>query len=389
MDFMQLIRRITNPFASGGDTGPATEAPQHAPPPPVQASAPPVQEQQPTGEPAQQQSLRDRYMAQAYGTLGVDEHQFETMDPLERNTLINGAYAQMYMSDPDTMKWAGMASYASETVGAGMMQAQALDIPGVQQLTGAPGGDRVAEIFAQGNGELFQDIYWQHLAFQQGGIEELRRAAEETPGSIDPAQLECWAQIAEGQQALTDARASGDPAALQAAQDQIWAGNGNLLQFEQREFLREHVYESAPDARDATRFLSGDWNVAGVGSPIPGGESFNDFRDRTGATGTPDVGDTDQRWDWISQSMLPSFRDRETNHNDDMMADMHRMVANRDTGIPGLPINTEDPMSSPMQLPTWIPRSLNLPDLPDLPSISDIGEMLDPRKLRNPFSGLF
>jgi hypothetical protein len=385
MDFLQLLRRIPNPFASGDET--SSQPPRHETPPPAQGSAPPVVEAQPqpAAEP-EQQSLRDRYMAQAYGALGVDQQTFQTMDPVERNTLINGAYAQMYMDNPDTMKWAGMAAYASETVGAGMMQAQALDIPGVQQLTGAPSGDRVAEIFAQGNGELFEDIYWQHLAFQQGGIEELRRAAEETPGSIDERQLECWATIAAGQEALADARESGDDAAIQAAQDQIWQGNGDLLQFEQREFLREHVYESAPDARDATRFLSSDWNVAGVGSPIPGGESFNDFRDRTGATGTPDVGDTDQRWDWISQSMLPSFRDRETNHNEDMMADMQRMVANRETGIPGLPLNTEDPLSSPMQLPTWVPRSLNLPDLP---SLSDIGEMLDPRKLRNPFSGLF
>lgn len=347
---------IPNPFHSSGP-----QMPEHGP-----AQAPAVA---PGADGHPSQSLRDRYQSQAYATLGMTPQQFEGMDPVERNTRINAAYAQMYMDNPDVMKWAGMASYASETVGVGMMQAGALNIPGVQGMTGAPDGDRLRQLFAQGNGELFQDIYWQHLAFQHGGVDELRRAAKESPGSVDPRQIAAWAEMDDGQRMLREAQASGDQAAIQAAQDRIWQGNGDLLQFEQREFLRKHVYESAPDARDAVGFLSGPWNVLGVNSPIPGGESFHDYRDRTGRTGTADVGDTDQRWDWISNSMLPSFRDRETNHHGDMMQDMRRMVANRNTGVPGLPVNTEDPLDSPTHLPSWVPTSLHLPSMSDIPKM--------------------
>jgi hypothetical protein len=367
------LPHIPNPFQSSGP-----QMPEHGPanPPAVAPGA--------DGHPSQ--SIHDRYQAQAYGTLGMTPQQFGSMDPVERNTRINAAYSQMYMDNPDVMKWAGMASYASETVGVGMMQAGALNIPGVQGLTGAPDGDRLGQLFAQGNGELFQDIYWQHLAFQHGGVDELRRAAKEDPSSIDPRQIAAWAQMDEGQKALHMAQASGDQAAIKAAQDRIWAGNGNLLEFEQKEFLRRHVYEAAPDARDAVGFLSGPWNMLGVNSPIPGGEEFHDYRDRTGATGQADVGDTEQRWDWISNSMLPSFRDRETNHNPEMMQDMRRMVANRNTGIPGLPVNTEDPLDSPTHMPSWMPSGLHLPSLsdipkmlpslPSLPSLSDVRDAI-------------
>src|SRR5262249_62349582 len=94
----------------------------------------------PDGHPSQ--SLRDRYMSQAYATLGMSQQQFEGMDPVERNTRINAAYAQMYMDNPDVMKWAGMASYASETVGVGMMQAGAVNNPRVRQPPRRPRGAR-------------------------------------------------------------------------------------------------------------------------------------------------------------------------------------------------------------------------------------------------------
>jgi hypothetical protein len=298
-------------------------------------------DQQSVGGPGQQavpqQSMRERYQAEAYARIGLDANSFATMDPIERNRLITGAYADMYMSNPDAMKWSGMAAYASDLVGEGMQQSYMLQAGDNSPLgalamgaIGAPDGERVRELLAVGNAGVFDDLMWQHIAFQSGGIEELQRAAE--AGEIPPEQLAGWMQINAGNTALTEARASGDQTAIDAANEQIWGGNNALLQYEQQVFLQNLVYDSSPEARTAFEFMSSGWNVLGLNSPIPGGESFGDFQDRTGATGTPDIGDAGQRWDWIRDSMAPGYRARETGDNASMMADMQRF--SRGEGAP-------------------------------------------------------
>src|SRR5262245_27286231 len=77
--------------------------PAHGP-----ALPPPAQMVDQPGQP--HQSVRDRYQSASYATLGMTEAEFNSMDPIERNTRINAAYAQMYMDNQDTMKWAGMAA---------------------------------------------------------------------------------------------------------------------------------------------------------------------------------------------------------------------------------------------------------------------------------------
>ena len=259
---------------------------------------------------AEGEEMKARYQAQAYRSLGISEEQFATMDPIARNGLINAAYARMYMSDPDTFKWAGMAAMASDKAGTGMMQTYMLEagetIPGggtVEGALGAPDGDEVRRLLAKGNAAIFNDMLWQHLAFQSGGLEEMERAAEE--GSITPDQLDGWRRLSAGQSALQDARASGDPQAIAAAQQQVWGGNRQLL-FAEQMFVGEQVYDESPESREAFRFLSGGMNVLGVGSPVPGGTSFNDYRE--GHAGTDDVGDFDQRWGWIQSNMLPEYQ---------------------------------------------------------------------------------
>src|SRR5688572_32934088 len=86
------------------------------------------------GQQGQQQSFRERYQAEAYARIGLDAESFRTMDPIERNRLITGAYGDMYQSDPEAMKWSGMAAYASDLVGQGMQQSYMLDAAGNSPL---------------------------------------------------------------------------------------------------------------------------------------------------------------------------------------------------------------------------------------------------------------
>jgi hypothetical protein len=72
-------------------------------------------------------------------------------------------------------------------------------------------------------------------------------------------------------------------------------------------------------------------------SPIPGGDSFQEYRDDTDAPGRADIGNVDQRWDWISNSMLPSFRELEQDRPEEMMGYMERFHDNAGSSTPGPP----------------------------------------------------
>ena len=262
------------------------------------------------------QDLKAKYQQAAWKSLGIDEKTFDTMDPIQRNGLINAAYAKMYEKDPEIYKWAGMAAMASDKAGTGMMQTYMLDgaslIPGAgtaSDAVGAPGGKQVRDLLAIGNGGIFNDMMWQHMAFDQGGIKEMEKAAKE--GSITPEQLEGWRKLAASKDELAKAKASGDPEAIKKAQEGVWGGNATLLHAEQS-YVQQAVYDK-PGGKEAFEFLSGPLNVMGVTSPVPGGTKFGEYRDehRGDHPGTDSVGNFDQRWGWIETNMLPEYRNFE------------------------------------------------------------------------------
>ncbi len=321
-----------------------------------------------TGNTAEPASIRDRYQARAYRQVGAeDAADFNAMDPRQRNTRLTGAYADMYMSDTDTMKWAGMAAYASDLVGVGIAGTEvAGNIPLLPEGMDTAGIDNAElnRLLAVGNAGVYDDLMWQHMAMQEGGIDMMRASAE--AGEIPPEQLAGWETIAQGRAALDAARASGSEEAIAAANNQVWAGNNQLLQYEQQVFLQNLVYDDSPAARELFSRIT-----PGMISPLPGGTSFINHNDANGGpTGsTADIGDRDQRWDWIENSMAPEYRNREENQHGSMLRDMRRFSANADTGLPGMPINTEDPLDFEMP---------QMPDVPYLPMIQrEAGELWD------------
>jgi len=60
--------------------------------------------------------------------LSIKEYkeQFESKLPpesevIDRNKKISSLYAQLYLDNPDVFKWAGMASFASNHIGIGLL----------------------------------------------------------------------------------------------------------------------------------------------------------------------------------------------------------------------------------------------------------------------------
>jgi hypothetical protein len=199
----------------------------------------------------------------------------------KRNEAITAAYAEMYLRDPQIYKWAGMAALTSATVGRGMYIMRGLKQTRLGSMIGLFGRE-VAETFDNlgvGNLAVFGDIYWQHMAYEQGGIAELEGIFRS--GGLDRRAFQAWRQIDEG-------RRTHDQAL-------IWEGNTALLYFEQKEVLQPQVY----DSNKALWSEVSGW----IPSPIPGHrETFGDFS-RDG-----NIGVFEERWEWIEQSMLPRWQ---------------------------------------------------------------------------------
>jgi hypothetical protein len=224
-----------------------------------------------------------------------------------QNRAITEAYAQLYMNNPD-FKWAGMAAFASDAVGTGIFRADAGNlsdwpIPGVNALDLVPGADG-AQLLGDlgfGNRAVFEDMYWQHMAYQDGGIQALEQMAAN--GDVDSDQIDAWRLLDQGVQ-------SGN-------QDTIWAGNQALLRYEQEKILQP-MYErnremwaemSANGYEPAYDFFDNPFGLGKFPSAIDGGVSFHDYIENG------DIGNFPDRWEWIRNSMLPEWRSLEADQD--------------------------------------------------------------------------
>ena len=105
-------------------------------------------------------------------------------DPIERNKKITAAYAQMYLDNPNLFLWAGLAAFASNDVGYGLRKAWRGSIAAALAFGvlgkgpalwcfGYPDPEEVYTMLAEGNKAVFDDLYWQHLAYKKGGLAEI------------------------------------------------------------------------------------------------------------------------------------------------------------------------------------------------------------------------
>jgi hypothetical protein len=174
-------------------------------------------------------------------------------------------------------------------------------------------GGEVAETFRNlgiGNRAVFTDIYWQHMAYEEGGLAELERVFR--AGQLDRRALRGWRQIDAGRRAENA--------------DMVWQGNATLLHFEQKEVLQPQVYDTNPTL----------WKeIAGwVPSPIPGHrQSFEEFA-RGGNIAT-----FADRWAWIEGSMLPHWRALADSQPAKVKRTMQSLMLGGDPlALPGLPM---------------------------------------------------
>lgn len=206
---------------------------------------------------------------------------FDHRAVVRRNEFVTAAYAEMYLRNPAIYKWAGMAALTSAAVGRGMYMTHYLHQSHLTTLVNLFGREvaAIAGTLGIGNLAVFNDIYWQHMAYETGGLAEIRRVFR--AGHLNRFVYRAWQLIDEGQRHANSAL--------------VWAGNRDLLYYEQRQILQPVVYDGN---EQLWRLMSG-W----VLSPIPGHiETIDDFAPGTNMAIFP------ERWRWIEQSMLPRWQ---------------------------------------------------------------------------------
>jgi hypothetical protein len=200
--------------------------------------------------------------------------------PGPRNSLITAAYAEMYLgTDGRIYKWSGLAAFASAIVGFGITQPASLSTVPDEQKT-------FQMLLAKGNLAVFTDLYWQHLAYRSGGLAALEKAAKE--GDLVPELLEGWRKIDQGKR--------------ENKEDITWEGNAVLLRYEQEKILQPLIYDNNVELWGKLKLIL---------SAAP-----NDRVDFKTFLPQGQIAKFEDRWKWISESMLPAWRKAESTERD-------------------------------------------------------------------------
>ncbi len=222
---------------------------------------------------------------------------------LNRNKVINKAYAELYLANPEIFKWAGLAAFASASIGEKMEVLAAGNLLRVPALVASEKAanslnllssamDLAYNMIGRGNKAIYDDIYWQHLAYRDGGLAEMTALFEE--GSLEPQLYLAWRMIDQGWQ-------TGD-------EELIWSGNTLLLKYEQKEIIQPVLYDGMLN-QPMWKLVSKLHQTLGVliASPVP--EEQKSFRD---CVPGGNLGNYEDRWKWCVEKIMPAWQSYET-----------------------------------------------------------------------------
>jgi hypothetical protein len=203
-----------------------------------------------------------------------------------RNYGITCAYAQMYMNDPVNFKWAGLAALVSGKIGE-------------RQNDGDLKTGLKEDIFS-GNRAVFDDLFWQHKAFNEKGITEIERLY--CSKAINEEAYSAWRKITEGN---------------------VWEGNLDLLYYEQKNILQPALY--AGNNRETFWWWIDSWIAKAVKgnilvSPVPGESSVFPGNN---------ISNFEERWNWIKDDIMPAWEKFESNpeNNARLREALHKVCA--------------------------------------------------------------
>jgi hypothetical protein len=236
-----------------------------------------------------------------------------------RNLEISSRYAWIYKLLPASLKWAGMAAFASHHVRLALFPFRLdsdrtgyVDIPHSLRRRRALLLSDINTI-RETNSAIFDDIFWVHLAYgtAEDGIGRLRPLLGAEPHYAPV--LAGFEAIDSGRRILADGTATAEE--RRAAEDLVWDGNVQLLEHEQRALVQPHLDRlSCAFARLFSIGSALTFEVRGMRHEASYFTSFYLYSLTRGipeavhAQTWPRITRFDDRWRWIVTSIVPRFR---------------------------------------------------------------------------------
>ncbi len=235
-----------------------------------------------------------------------------------RNVEISSRYAWLYQVLPACLKWAGMAAIASHHVRLALFPLRLdADPTGYVDIPHSLGRRRLllqdVHTIRTTNNAIFNDIFWVHVAYlsTDNGMERLRTLLRDLP-AYRPV-LAGFEAIDEGRRVLDDRAASAEH--KRAATDLIWNGNVQLLEHEQRALVQPYFdHLSCTFARLISLGAASSFETRGLRHELAYFTSFylssltRGMPSALRARAWPRITRYDDRWRWITTSVVPQFR---------------------------------------------------------------------------------
>lgn len=253
-------------------------------------------------------------------------------DVRERNRAITGAYASLYVENPQAFQWLGAAAYASGQVGFlmdaldvgnaaadGAAAQPNLPINGAARDVIKQNAGAVKKMMADGNIAIYKNIFPVSLAYKNGGIQELRRLGSELratkPKAFDETfkpLLDAYEQIDKGVK-LNQKRAG-------AGNMFLTDGTNAIIEFEQRE-IAQPLFDKNPKLVYAMGIIAfGDLD-ADDSSIDRNTFSMFQLHAPTGNFGNPDT-----RVDWIKNDIFVNWDKHRTERSAEVRGQMYQMI---------------------------------------------------------------
>lgn len=240
---------------------------------------------------------------------------------IERNHAITSIYANLYWSNRELFKWAGMAAFASHHVGFGLLPfltkpVKLLDIKTSCTIRGLIND---LNLIRHLNNRIFDDIGWTHFAYQEHGIELLRELMTKHPH---------YEKVLEAFELLETGRQLAD-----AGQTQIWTSNIQLLKHEQAYVVQPVFNRLGATFQNLLTFCASvDFSPSRTKTNWRYHSSFIAYmylykkQMMLNTTSFPNLTIFPQRWGWLEEKVVENWRQNE--QNDDKLEQKFKYMMN-------------------------------------------------------------
>jgi hypothetical protein len=238
-------------------------------------------------------------------------------DVINRNKRISSIYAKYYLDHQDIFKWAGMAAFASNHIGIGLLpyHIKGHVLLDLETSCSSRGWTNDFNLLRHINNRIYDDIIWTHQAYLDGGIKQLSKLMKHDPHYNS--MLSGWSAL---DQAIHAHSSDEDDRNIK-----IWNANKILLRHEQ-EMVVQPMFDrfGAIFKRLITLFATLDFAPNHINTSFKYYSSFVFYMYRKQLKllretyYIPDLTNFNQRWSWLDSIVIEKWIESEK-YNDKLL----------------------------------------------------------------------